>query len=190
MTDPSGSRTGPRRIAVAVMASLLLVGLGGAVGGCSADHSTPATAAGAAGGAARPSHTPDAHPMTGAGVPTAAEAAAMWDARPDFVSAAPHRTQTAYAFAISRPDVVRWLPCYCGCGAMGHTSNLDCFIKPTEGVRVVYEEHGSYCDVCVDIAHMAQDMLNRGRSLIQIRAAVDSAFGGLAPGTPTQLPPA
>jgi hypothetical protein len=106
------------------------------------------------------------------------------------VSDAPTRTQTAYAFAISRPDVLRWLPCYCGCGALGHDSNLDCFIKPTESAPVVYEEHGSYCGVCVDIAHMAQDMLNRGNTLIQIRAAVDSSFGGLAPGTPTELPPA
>jgi hypothetical protein len=174
---------------VAVVASLLLIGMGGAVSGCSADHSAPTTAGGP-GAAAGPSHTPDSHAPAGAGVPTGQEAAAMWDARPAFVSDAPHRTQTAYAFAISRPDVVRWLPCYCGSGAMGHLSNLDCFIKPTEGFPVVYEEHGSYCDVCVDIAHMAQDMLNRGKSLIQIRAAVDSEFGGLAPGTPTELPPA
>ena len=185
----SGPATGPRRVVAAVIASLLVIGLGGAVAGCSADHGAAAIAGGAA-GVVQPSHTPDAHAAAGAGVPTAEEAAAVWEARPDFVSGATHRTQTAYAFAVSRPDVVRWLPCYCGCGAMGHASNLDCFIKPGEGVAVVYEEHGSYCDVCVDIAHMAQDMLARGKSLIQIRVAVDSAFGGLAPGTPTQLPPA
>jgi len=177
-----------RRRAAGPIPFLVVLMLGGGVAGCSADHSNPAT-----GVAAAPSHTPDAHAATavaGGAIPTKEEAGAMWAARPAFVEGAPHRTQTAYAFAISRPDVLRWLPCYCGCGAMGHASNLDCFVKPTEGAPVVYEEHGSYCDVCVDIAHMAQDMLDRGQTLIQIRAAVDSSFGGLAPGTPTDLPPA
>lgn len=86
----------------------------------------------------------------------------MWEARPAFVSDAPDRTQTAYAFALSRPDVLRWLPCYCGCGAMGHDSNLDCFIKPTAGAPIVYEEHGSYRDVCVDIAQAQRHEIAEG----------------------------
>ena len=73
---------------------------------------------------------------------------------------------------------------------MEHDSNLDCFIKPGGGSPVVFEEHASFCDICVDIALKAQDMLAKGNTLIQMRAAVDSEFGGLAPGTQTDLPPA
>jgi hypothetical protein len=188
MRAPSTLGTGQRRLAVAWVPIFLVLVLGGAVAGCSAQHDGSGTEAPA------PAMTPEAHAsMTpgeaAGGIPTADEVAAAWAMRPDFVSGADQQTQAAYAFALARPDVVEWLPCYCGCGAMGHLSNLDCFIKPTEGAPVVFEEHGSYCGVCVETALMAQDMLAKGATLIQMRAAVDIEFGDLAPGTPTDLPP-
>jgi hypothetical protein len=199
MRLPSMPRPGHRRIGVAPIPFLLVLVLGGATAGCSADHSGTTTSH-----ATSSTDTPAAHATMmsdpGAGaegmgaaagdIPSAEDVAAGWAARPDFVSHATHRTQTAYAFALARPDILRWLPCYCGCGAMGHLSNLDCFVKPADGDSVVFEEHGSYCDVCADIALGAQDMLGRGMTLAQMRAAIDSEFGGLAPGTDTPLPPA
>ncbi len=188
MRAPSAPGTGRRPLVVAWLPIFLVLVLGGAVAGCSAQHdgSGPPVSA-------MPSHTPEAHasmaPDEAGDVPTADEVAAAWAMRPDFVSGADQQTQAAYAFAVARPDVVQWLPCYCGCGAMGHLSNLDCFVKPTEGAPVVFEEHGSYCGVCVETALMAQDMLAKGATLIQMRAAVDIEFGDLAPGTPTDLPP-
>lgn len=183
------ARFASRRLAVAWLPAFLVLILGGAVTGCSGDH------AGGPADPAMPTMTPAAHassaPDQGSedGIPSADAVATAWAMRPAFVSSAPQRTQAAYAFALARPDVVQWLPCYCGCGAMGHTSNLDCFIKPSEGAAVVYEEHGSYCDVCVETALMGQDMLAKGATLIQMRAAVDASFGDLAPGTQTELPP-
>ena len=52
-------------------------------------------------------------------------------ALPDFVSDAPPQVKEAYRFAIANPDVLTKFPCYCGCGAMGHKSNLQCYIKET-----------------------------------------------------------
>jgi hypothetical protein len=116
--------------------------------------------------------------------------AATWAARPAYVRSHPV-IEEAYAFALARPDVVKWLPCYCGCVAMDHRSNLDCFFKPTmEGLEPVFEEHASFCDVCIETALMAKQMLAQGESLRAIRDAVDATFGGRAPGTITQLPPA
>src|SRR3989442_975945 len=37
--------------------------------------------------------------------------------------------RAAYAFAAKRPDVVRYLPCYCGCEKQGHGSLEFCFVK-------------------------------------------------------------
>jgi len=48
---------------------------------------------------------------------------------PEKVRKAPPVVQEAYRFAIANPQVLSKLPCYCGCGSMGHTSDLDCFIK-------------------------------------------------------------
>jgi len=48
---------------------------------------------------------------------------------PEKVRRAPPVVQEAYRFAIANPEVLAKLPCYCGCGSMGHTSDLDCFIQ-------------------------------------------------------------
>ena len=57
----------------------------------------------------------------------------------------PGDIRDAYEFALARPDVLQYVPCYCGCGLnAGHSSNLDCFI---DGVRsdgaVAFDDHGS-----------------------------------------------
>jgi hypothetical protein len=50
-------------------------------------------------------------------------------ALPDFVQDAPPQVREAYRFAIANPDVLSVFPCYCGCGAVGHKNNLQCYIK-------------------------------------------------------------
>jgi hypothetical protein len=37
--------------------------------------------------------------------------------------------QTLYRFAVEQGDELRYIPCMCGCGKFGHTSNRDCYIK-------------------------------------------------------------
>ena len=49
-------------------------------------------------------------------------------ALPEFVRAAPPQVQEAYQFAIANPDVLKKMPCYCGCGGVGHMHNLDCYV--------------------------------------------------------------
>ena len=39
--------------------------------------------------------------------------------------------QRLYRFALERGDELRWMPCYCGCGDVGHRSNRDCYVKAT-----------------------------------------------------------
>lgn len=50
-------------------------------------------------------------------------------ALPDFVRDAAPQVKEAYRFAIANPEVLKAFPCYCGCGAMGHKNNLQCYIK-------------------------------------------------------------
>jgi hypothetical protein len=35
----------------------------------------------------------------------------------------------AYRFAVANRETLRWIPCFCGCGSEGHTSNADCYVK-------------------------------------------------------------
>jgi hypothetical protein len=65
-------------------------------------------------------------------------------ALPDFVLRAPPPVQEAYAYALEHPEVLQYVPCYCGCDSAGHTSNLDCFIdqRLADG-SVKYDPMGS-----------------------------------------------
>ena len=33
-----------------------------------------------------------------------------------------------YEFAARRPDVLKYVPCFCGCERNGHQHNADCFV--------------------------------------------------------------
>jgi hypothetical protein len=109
------------------------------------------------------------------------------DALPDYAMAADSNTQMAYRFAADRPDVMRWMVCYCGCGEhSGHKSALNCFINGDGD----WDEHGADCEMCVNIALDARAMTAEGRSLKDIRAYIDGKYGAIGPGTDTPLPPA
>lgn len=186
----------------AIGGPILLVSLAltGGLAGCSASHdgsnddaSMPGMSMPADAGqqADTPAGADEAQVPAGTmPMPTQEQIASTWAARPAYVAELPAASQAAYAYALARPDVLQWLPCYCGCVAMDHRSNLDCFFRGREVPgSFAFEEHASYCDVCVDTANLASRMLHDGSTIGQVRAAVDATFGDLAPGTNTPLPP-
>jgi hypothetical protein len=184
------SRSWALRLRALVPVLIVSLSVGGAAAGCSSEAGSSMTEPGAASqGGVTPAV---AVPMGSMTMPTAEEITTTWDARPAYVNALPADWQAAYSFALARPDVLQWLPCYCGCDGISHRSNLDCFFQRREVKGTyAYEEHASYCDICVRTANMASDMLEQGKTMVQIRAAVDSTFsGGAAPGTDTPMPPA
>jgi Protein of unknown function with PCYCGC motif len=49
---------------------------------------------------------------------------------PDFVTKAGPDVQRLYEFQITHGDLMRYMPCFCGCGqSAGHRSNRDCYVK-------------------------------------------------------------
>ncbi len=63
---------------------------------------------------------------------------------PSWMQKAPAQVQDTYAFAVAHPEVLETVPCYCGCTAMGHKSNKDCFIQGVapDG-KVTYDIHAA-----------------------------------------------
>ena len=51
--------------------------------------------------------------------------------------------EAVYNFAGRRPDVLRYVPCFCGCQASGHVGNDDCFVasRDTSG-KPTWDAHG------------------------------------------------
>ncbi len=97
----------------------------------------------------------------------------------------------AYEFALARPDVLKYLPCYCGCGRSGaHANTLDCFIEGVEANGSIrFESHGSFCDTCLDTARDARRLIDEGVKLSEIRVYVDQTYSKMGVGTDTPLPP-
>lgn len=191
LARPDARASRPGRLRGPAVAIVLALALGGTTAACGADHGGATTARPVPSPTSVAAAATHAVPRGHVEMPTGHEITAAWESRPAYVQQAHGDTQMAYAYALARPDVLQWLPCYCGCSTMGHRSNLDCFLLPRQrGVPIAFEEHGSYCDVCVKTALMAQRMLGEGKTMLEIRQAVDGEFGDLAPGTDTLMPPA
>ncbi len=89
--------------------------------------------------------------------------------------------QEAYQFAIANPDVMKQIPCYCGCGEMGHTSNYSCYIKDDSSGKLTFDTHATGCSICVDITHDTMNMLRQGKSIQQIKATIDQTYSKYGP---------
>jgi hypothetical protein len=91
-------------------------------------------------------------------------------------------TLKAYTYATEHPEMLEQIPCYCGCGGhSGHRFLRDCFIKDDMN----YEEHASFCDVCVGEAIKVQNYLAQGKTLKEARALIDAEYGPKGEGTNT-----
>lgn len=102
---------------------------------------------------------------------------APMDGMPAEVQSAPVTVQQAYQFAAANPDVISELPCYCGCGSMGHTSNYSCYVSSvSEAGTLTYDNHALGCSICVDITQDAMRMFKDGKSVPEIRAYVDQTY--------------
>jgi len=98
-----------------------------------------------------------------------------------------------FQFAAEHPEVLSYVPCFCGCDHMGHKGNDDCFVKQraANGDVVAWEPHGMECQVCIDVAQQSMQMYSSGASITQIRAAVEKKYAGTYQfHTPTPQPPA
>jgi hypothetical protein len=101
---------------------------------------------------------------------------------PTDVMNAPVAVQQAYQFNAANPDVMTQIPCYCGCGKMGHTSNYSCYVSGTEADGTVnYDTHALGCSICVDITQDAMRLLKQGKTVPEIRAFIDQTYAQYGP---------
>ena len=50
----------------------------------------------------------------------------------------------AYKFAAEHPEILKYVPCYCGCESSGHNHNESCFVKrrDAKGNVLEWDTHG------------------------------------------------
>jgi hypothetical protein len=96
----------------------------------------------------------------------------------------------AYQFAAEHPEILSYIPCFCGCERSGHAGNHDCFVRSRskDGDVIEWDEHGVECTICIDVATRSRQMFTSGASARDIRAAVEKEFATTGAITPTAHP--
>jgi len=110
---------------------------------------------------------------------------------PGFLDGQQDAVRVAYQAAALLEDTLRWIPCYCGCGdSAGHKSNLNCFVNEIrEDGSVEWDDHGTRCGVCVQIALETAQLKEQGKTNKEIRDYVDAKYAsGYAKPTDTPMP--
>ena len=89
--------------------------------------------------------------------------------------------QDAYRFNVANPDIMKQIPCYCGCGDMGHTSNYSCYVKSDTDGEIVVDQHALGCSICVDITVDTMRMVKEGKPVAEIKTIIDQTYGQFGP---------
>lgn len=83
--------------------------------------------------------------------------------------------RAAYAFAARRPDVLREIPCFCGCARQGHQSNEACYVKTRVATGAPrWTDHAITCGMCVDITREVAAMTAKKHTPSVIRQSVEA----------------
>jgi len=108
---------------------------------------------------------------------------------PPEIQQAPFAVQEAYRFAVANPEILKEVPCYCGCGAVGHTSNYACYVKGVnESGKPIYDTHAMGCSICVDITRDVMRMTGEGKSIQEIRQSIERTYSQYGPSNAPSAP--
>ena len=107
---------------------------------------------------------------------------ASMDKMPADVQSALVTVQQSYQFAVANPDVMKQIPCFCGCGRLGHESNYSCYVKSIDAQgNINFDHHALACSICVDITQDTMRLMKQGKSPQEIRAYVDATYTKYGP---------
>ncbi|MFC7372851.1 PCYCGC motif-containing (lipo)protein [Fictibacillus iocasae] len=135
------------------------------------------------------------HDATGAKLPNGdlRELTASAEKLPAFLNGKQEVVSAVYKQVPAHKELLESMPCYCGCGeSAGHKNNYDCFIAENKaGGEILWDDHGTRCGVCLEIAAVSMKQAAEGKSPLEIRQFIDETYKeGYAKPTPTPMPKA
>lgn len=155
---------------ITLLGSLSLLLLAAACGSGSGDKDAPS------GGGGHSNHGDgEVHTVSGDLQETTASASAL----PKFLDGQPEQVRLVYQAAGQATELLSGMPCYCGCmeSSAGHKSNMNCFVHEVkEDGSVVWDDHGTRCGVCLQIAAQSISMLAEGKTPEQIRESIEAQY--------------
>jgi hypothetical protein len=63
---------------------------------------------------------------------------------PSFARTGGPKVEAVYRYAVEHGETLQYIPCVCGCGAIGHRHNADCYVaeRLVDGA-ITYTNHGA-----------------------------------------------
>ena len=63
---------------------------------------------------------------------------------PSFATAGDPKVEAVYRYAVAHEETLQYIPCVCGCGAIGHRNNAHCYVaeRHADGA-VTFTNHGA-----------------------------------------------
>jgi Protein of unknown function with PCYCGC motif len=63
---------------------------------------------------------------------------------PSFAKAGGPKVEAVYRYAVAHEETLQYIPCVCGCGAIGHRHNAHCYVaeRHAEGA-ITFTNHGA-----------------------------------------------
>ena len=109
-------------------------------------------------------------------------AMAQMEQMPAEVQSAPVTVQEAYQFSVANPDIMDEIPCYCGCGNVGHTSNYDCYVSDVDDQGIItFDNHALGCSICVDITQDVMRLLEDGKTPQEALVYINTTYSKYGP---------
>ena len=112
---------------------------------------------------------------------------------PDYVKRAGPEVKRLYEFQVENGDLMKYMPCFCGCGQdAGHRNDRDCYVKQVRSDgSVVFDNMAPTGEICLGVMRDVIAMKAQGRSPREMRIVIDSKYAKLIEAsTPTPYPPA
>lgn len=83
-----------------------------------------------------------------------------------------------YLIAANHQELLESIPCYCGCSiSANHRDNYDCFVHENrKDGSIVWDDHGTKCQVCLNIAAESAIMYSEGKTIKEIRSYIDEKY--------------
>jgi Protein of unknown function with PCYCGC motif len=63
---------------------------------------------------------------------------------PSFARKGGPQVEAVYRYAVEHGETLQYIPCVCGCGAIGHRHNADCYVaERLPGGAITFTSHGA-----------------------------------------------
>ncbi len=109
---------------------------------------------------------------------------------PQFLNDHHDNMKVLYSAVPDHQELLEQIPCYCGCGeSVGHGHSYHCFVHENhENGSIIWDDHATRCQVCLDIAAESIVEYNEGKSIEEVRQLIEEKYEDQGYPEPTKTP--